>query len=218
MAEGQWDTVVRFLRGVAEAEGAEGVIQTMKIAKLKIWTAVVLLIVGTVGGAVSWLAYGAGGAEPPAPKAEGPPAKGEPAKDAKAAEAIAELHKTRLALAQKGYEAAWDNLRMTKRSGNTLIYVGKPDDVYFWSIRWLQAEREKSPKPADTVAVLEAHLMRMKALHEAVDQLARDLLPRSEAFKTEWYRLEAQLWLAEAKAGENRDRPPAPKPPVPDKP
>jgi RNA polymerase sigma factor (sigma-70 family) len=188
---------------------AEGVIQAMKIAKLKMWAVVVLLIAGTVGGGVGWLAYGAGGAEPPA--------KAEPPRDAKSAEGIADLHKARLALAQKGYEAAWKNLRQTKRFGNTLVQVGKPEDVYHWSIRWLQAERETSRKPADTLAALEDHLERMTALKEAVEGLTRDLLPRGEELNAEWYRLEARLWLAEAKAAENHG-PPAPKPPEPEKP
>jgi hypothetical protein len=85
------------------------------------------------------------------------------------------------------------------------------------------AAADKSPKPADTLAALEAHLERMTALKEAVEALTRDLWPRSEGFNAEWYLLEARLWLAEAgrvpPAGENRGQPlPPPKPPVPEKP
>jgi hypothetical protein len=39
--------------------------------------------------------------------------------------------------------------------------------VYRWSCRWLDAERDLSPREADRVAALAAHRDRMAALHEA---------------------------------------------------
>ncbi len=136
----------------------------------------------------------AAAAQPPAPK------EAEPDRTPKPADEITALRKARVALAQKGYEAAVPAVRQTQRVGNVLVQVGKPEEVYRWSVRWLQAERELSPKKADQVAALEAHLKRMTELEKMIKALSLDLLPKQVMLDGEWYRLEAQLWLAEAKA------------------
>jgi hypothetical protein len=123
-----------------------------------------------------------------------------PAKGPEAANDVPALLKARLALAEKGYREAFEGLKRTRRVGNVLTLVAKPDEVYAWSVRWLQAQRALSPKHEDQVAALEAHLRRMTKLQERVKELVRDLTPASKADEAEWYRLEAQLWLAKAKA------------------
>ena len=124
----------------------------------------------------------------------------EPTEDTKPAREITALRKARVALAQKGYEAAVPALRQTRRMGDVLIQDGKPDEVYKWSVRWLQAERDMSPKKADEVAALEAHLKRMTELEKVVGTQTGVLLPQRAKLDAEWYCLEAQLWLAQAKA------------------
>jgi hypothetical protein len=128
----------------------------------------------------------------------------EPAKDSNTADDVSALLKTRVALAEKGYRNTFEGLTRTQRFGNVLIPIAKPDEVYAWSIRWLQAQRELSPKHEDQVAALEAHLQRVTKLQEKVKLLVRDLMPPSKADEAEWYRLEAQLWLARAKRAKAR--------------
>jgi hypothetical protein len=134
------------------------------------------------------------------PEAKTEVKKPEPAKEAKAADEMTMLHKTRVALAEKGYNVALETLTRTQRAGNVLVYVGQPDDVYTWSVRWLQAQRDLSTKHEEHVAALEAHLKRMTELKQKVKELSRDLIPPIKADEAEWYRLEAQLWLSKEKA------------------
>jgi RNA polymerase sigma factor (sigma-70 family) len=191
----------------------EGVLRSMFLSKVK-FVAVVLLILGLIGSGAGFVVHRTGAEQPalkpvPVPavaadqaKAKEPEAKPKPKADkpAKTPDEMTTLLKARIALAQKGYEAAVPLLTQTKRFGNVLSPVGKPEDVYNWSIRWLQAQRDMSPKHEDQVAALEAHLKRMTELKEKVKQLARDLLLGITVDEAEWYRLEAELWLAQAKA------------------
>jgi hypothetical protein len=183
---------------------ADGVMRNMMLTKLK--SVVSLCVLALPLCAITGAVVGTGREDRDAGKKTAPKALPEkeraakPAKDSKSADELTALLKTRVALAQKGYSAAKEGLRLTKRSGNVLVYdATKPEKVYHWSVRWLQAERDMNPKRADQIAALEAHLKRMTELEEAVKMLARDLLPRSAEWDAEWYRLEAQLWLAKAK-------------------
>ncbi len=125
--------------------------------------------------------------------------KSEPKKETKTADEVAAIAKTRVALAEKAYHEAWEELGRTQRVGNVLILAGKPEDVYTWSVRWLRALRDLGTKPQEQIAALEDHLKRMTELQKRVKMLGKDLLqPRAES-EVEWYRLEAQLWLAKAK-------------------
>ncbi len=109
------------------------------------------------------------------------------------------LLKARPDLAKKGYDASFEELRQTTRFGNVLVVVGKPDQVYRWSIRWLQAEQDLSPKGPGRLAALEAHLKRMIELEKRVEMLNRNLLPNTQKLEAEWFVLEARLWLERAK-------------------
>jgi hypothetical protein len=123
-----------------------------------------------------------------------------PAKEPKTADDTAAVLKARIMVAEKGYHEAWEDFGRTQRFGNVLILVGKPEDVYTWSIRWLKAQRDLGAKHEDHVAALEAHLKRMIELQNRVKQVSKDLLPPRAELEAEWYRLEAQLWLAKEKA------------------
>jgi hypothetical protein len=126
--------------------------------------------------------------------------KPEPAKDAKTADEVAMLLKARIAVAEKAYHEAWEELGRTQRFGNVLILVGKPEDVYTWSVRLLQAQRDLSSKYEEQIAALEAHLKRMTELQKRVKMAVKDLLQPKAESEAEWYRLEAQLWMVQSKA------------------
>jgi multidrug efflux pump subunit AcrA (membrane-fusion protein) len=124
----------------------------------------------------------------------------EPAPESKTAGETTTLLKARATAAEKAYRGEVAGLTQTRRVGNTLFPVTRsPEDVYVWSVRWLNAQRELSPKHEDQVAALQDHLKRMTALKTTVKQLSRDLLPHFKEDEAEWYRLEAELWLAKAK-------------------
>jgi hypothetical protein len=122
------------------------------------------------------------------------------AKARRSIEGVAALLQARPGLAQKGYDASFEELRQTTKLGDMLVVIGKPDQVYRWSIRWLQAEHALSPKGPGHLAALEAHLKRMIELEKRVEVLNRDLLPNTQKLEAEWYVLEARLWLERAKA------------------
>jgi hypothetical protein len=134
------------------------------------------------------------------PEAKTEVKKPEPAKEAKPADEKTAILKTRVALAEKGFNATLETLTRTQRVGNVLVYDGHPEDVYAWSVRWLQASRDLSTKHEEHVAALEAHLKRMTELKKKVKELTKDLIPLIKEDEAEWYRLEAQLWLAKEKA------------------
>ena len=110
------------------------------------------------------------------------------------------LLKARPGLAQKGYDGTFEALLHTQKHGDMLVLIGKPDEVYRWSIRWLQADRDLSLKETDHFAALEAHLKRMTDLQKRVEVLSREFLPNTAKLEAEWYVLEARLWLEQAKA------------------
>ena len=87
-----------------------------------------------------------------------------------------------------------------RRHGDILVLIGRPEDVYHWSTRWLQTERDLNPKDTDHVAALEAHLKRMTELERDVKQRLGLLLSDLAKHEVEWYVLEARLWLERAKS------------------
>jgi hypothetical protein len=115
-------------------------------------------------------------------------------------EDIASILTARVKLAQAGYDGAVEMLNKTQRQGNTLVYIGKPEDAYQWSLNLLDAERDLKDDAGSQRAALDGHLNRMKQLEEKVGELSHDLLPKSEVWKAEWHRLNAQLWLERAKS------------------
>jgi hypothetical protein len=71
--------------------------------------------------------------------------------------------------------------------------------VYLWSRLVLDARREMNEAPADRIIALEDHLARMKKLEELVRRIRRLGFGRSyDVGATEYYRLEAEHWLARA--------------------
>jgi hypothetical protein len=107
------------------------------------------------------------------------------AKDSKTAEEMATLLKARAALAQKGYDLVAASLGEARRlSGGVNILVTKPEEIYKWSVRWQQAERDLNSKQQDQIAALEAHLKRMNELERKFKTLA-PLISRPEEMDVE---------------------------------
>ena len=85
------------------------------------------------------------------------------------------------------------NLRETAPGGFPVV---ESDRIYGWSVRWLQAERDMNQGPQANVAALEAHSKRMQSLGEKAGNRG-DSVDRIAAT---YFRLEAEDWLATAKA------------------
>jgi RNA polymerase sigma factor (sigma-70 family) len=188
----------------------EGVLRSMFLSKIK-FALIVVLILGLVGSGLGFLAHHSKAQQPvPVPaagedkaKAKESEAKPKPKADkpAKDPKDRAALLKARVVAAEKVYQAVFEGLSRTRRVGNNLIQITQnPEEAYLWSVRWLQAERALKPKPEDQIAALQEHLQRMTKLKEVIEQLSRDLMFGFNNDKAEWYQLEAELWLQEAKA------------------
>jgi hypothetical protein len=110
------------------------------------------------------------------------------------------LLKARAEAAQKTHAAAVKSLSQTRRVGDLVIPVGRPEDVYLWSVRWLNAQRDLASKKEGQIDALEDHLRRMQDLQRRVEKLAPGLVTLTEVHSAEFYRVEAELWLAQEKA------------------
>jgi hypothetical protein len=135
----------------------------------------------------------------PAPK-DGPPQEAAAPPPRPKPGDIAAIRAARLALARKGFANAFAAVKQVRRAGNVLFPVGKPEDAYRWSLRWLEAQRDASAKKEGHIAALQDHHERMRMLKADVAECVRDVLPQTEADAAEWYLLEAELWLAQMKA------------------
>ena len=103
----------------------------------------------------------------------------------------ADLAKAKVQVAGKTYEAAVQALRAGKADA---------ERVYLWSRRWMEAQGELSEKKADQVAARETHLQRMKELRQVARALYESgRATHADALATEFYVVEATLWLARAK-------------------
>ena len=205
--------VPRCAAGPASAAGlvsptvaalAEGVIRMMILSHLRLVVISVVLALGLCGIAGAMVQLGRDGAGPgriatAVPVAQRKEAagqvKGSPTTDEETA-----LTKARTVVAKKGYEFAMGTLEETGRGRLAPVSFARPEDVYRWSVRWLQVEREMNPRPTDHRAALEAHLKRMTELDKLVERLVKEHLSDRAKLDAEWYVLEARLWLEQAKA------------------
>jgi hypothetical protein len=82
------------------------------------------------------------------------------------------------------------------------VWPGQWGDVevpYRWSRRWLEVERELSPRAEDHVAALQAHAERMRELERVVKGLhRRRLVALDQVRSAEFYVAEAEAWLGRA--------------------
>jgi hypothetical protein len=95
--------------------------------------------------------------------------------------------------ARKTYEVTWANYRDGMAAGEM---------VYRWSLRWLEAERQLSERPADQVAAFKGHLERMHDLEQLVrkvQNVAPGQATIDQVSAAEYYRSEAEFWLLQIK-------------------
>jgi hypothetical protein len=115
------------------------------------------------------------------------------APDPEAANNLARLAVQRRDAARRTYEALWLDYRERRAS---------EDLLYRWSLRWLEAERELSDQQADQVAAYQAHFERMRDLDRIIRRLrGSGQTTIEEASATEYYRVEAEIWLLKARDG-----------------
>jgi hypothetical protein len=104
--------------------------------------------------------------------------------------------KARLEAARTVYEASW-----TRHVQAANEFPFNLDYFHDWSARWLQAERDLSRTRAEQIAALEGHLKRMQFFKDLLDRNLRDgTVGRYEPRAAEFFVLEAEDWLAAAKA------------------
>jgi hypothetical protein len=112
-----------------------------------------------------------------------------PAKDS---EPIAPFAQARLQAAIKNYGETWAYYQQARIDSY---------QVYIWSKLILDCERDAAEKPSEHWAALEGHLNRMKKLEALITRIRRLGFGRSyDVGASEYYRLEAEFWLARAKS------------------
>jgi hypothetical protein len=103
--------------------------------------------------------------------------------------------KARLEAARKVYEAYLDRYKR-----------GEPQPLnaellYRWSRRWLEAQQELATKKGEKVAAAEAHLTRMRRFEEYLRGMHKSGVAATfDVAGAEFYRLDAERWVARAKA------------------
>ncbi|MFO0889167.1 MAG: hypothetical protein U0790_08510 [Isosphaeraceae bacterium] len=106
---------------------------------------------------------------------------------------IASLAERRQRAAAKQFDLVWQYHRQDRVD---------TFDVYLWSRLLLDSRRELASKPADRIAACQEHLDRMKDLEALVKKIRRLGFGRSnDVGASEYWRIEAETWLAEARAG-----------------
>jgi hypothetical protein len=108
-------------------------------------------------------------------------------------------------LAQARADAANKTFQVALRSWKSGLPGVKPEDLYIWSVRWLNAQRDLSTKKEDQLAALNEHLRRTQELGRIAAALTKagQGSPLDTA-AAEYYLREAELWLAQAKATARR--------------
>ncbi len=102
---------------------------------------------------------------------------------------LAELAQARFDAANKLYDTAWSYYRQKATSTGS---------VYFTSIRLLRAELDLSDKRDNHIAAFEHHLCRVKKLQALVAKVqAIGRVNTLEATEVNYYRAEAEFWLAQ---------------------
>ena len=113
---------------------------------------------------------------------------------ARAGDTTRENAKERLEAARKVYEGIFQRARIDPNAALD------PDKLALWSRRWMEAERELGDTKEQKIAAVQGHLDRMKKLEGTVKQMLQArLVSPIEVAAQEYYRLEAEQWLAQAK-------------------
>jgi hypothetical protein len=111
----------------------------------------------------------------------------------KQAPKTAALAEARYRAARKQFDLIWQYYQQSRVESF---------DVYVWSRLVLDAHRAINKTPAGRITALEEHLDHMVKLEVLIRKIRRLGFGRSsDVGASEYYRLEAECWLAEAKAG-----------------
>jgi hypothetical protein len=106
-------------------------------------------------------------------------------------EPIEKLQAERIRAATKAFEFSQRRFLAGACDGET---------VYLWSLRLLKAQQAVDIKPEPNRAALAAHLKRMEDLEKAVTaRFKAGGVTSAELNAAAFYRIEARLWLAQAK-------------------
>src|SRR5262245_12334644 len=115
-----------------------------------------------------------------------------PAAQEKKASTGTSLVELRLRAAIKQYDLIWQYYQQSRV---------ETFDVYLWSRLLLDSRKAVSNKPADRLAASQEHLDHMKQLEVLIKKIRRLGFGRSsDVGASEYYRLEAEFWVAEAQA------------------
>jgi hypothetical protein len=100
------------------------------------------------------------------------------------------LAEARLKAALKQYDETWTFYKQS-RSGSF--------PVYYWSRLVLDSQQDLATKKSERIAALEAHLARMNELEALVKKVRKLGFGFSiDVGASEYYRIEAQVWLEKA--------------------
>jgi hypothetical protein len=114
------------------------------------------------------------------------PASPEPKPD------LGPLEEARYQAALREYEETWAYYQQNRIDSY---------QVYVWSRIVLDSRRDLAKKPAEHIAAVEGHLDRMRRLESLIKKVRRLGFGRSyDVGASEYYRLEAELWVARAKS------------------
>jgi hypothetical protein len=99
------------------------------------------------------------------------------------------LAEARYNAARKQFDLIWQYYQQSRVES---------DEVYFWSRLLLEASKGVASKPDQLNAAFEQHLDRMKKLEALIKKIRRLGFGRSsDVGASEYYRIEAESWLAE---------------------
>jgi RNA polymerase sigma factor (sigma-70 family) len=196
----------------------EGVLQAMFMTKVKI-AAIVLLGLGVLGAGGGVVAYQELVAPRPGPLASQTPGNPTPAvqpserkeEDVPKVPTISKekakvlIEKSRMGdrlkkLLLARFEAAYDEFE--SRHNEFLAGRGTLDFVMAGSRRLLDSERELTTIRADQLAAYEAHSQRMKEIYDVqMGRFNAGRIPLHDVKESEYYWLEAEIWVERVKAG-----------------
>jgi hypothetical protein len=155
-------------------------------------TGVMALGVALVAGPTSTTQPAAKPAADPAPAATTPHAKPGAGPAAAASRANAQA---RLKAARRAYEGMLAAYKVEATMALDTEYL------FRWSHRWAEAQLQLAASRKERLAAVEAHLDRMKRLDQMIQgQLRVGVGRRFEGSKAEFYRLDAEDWLARVRA------------------
>jgi hypothetical protein len=174
------------------------VTQTMFWDKCRRFAVVALLAVLLVtAGGLTWRALAGEG--PPPQKASPPPEGAQVAEEPQPKPAALQEKKGPTERDRALAKAAED--QYTIRWKEYLAGKTVTDFVLPWSVNWLKAQLKLCDKKADVIAAYEAHLERMKQVEDAGKQkFEAGAVAGSQYYQATYYRIEAEIWLEEARA------------------